>query len=451
MGDENWKRQALKNTEDMVLQYRNHPSVILWGVRINESQDDDRLYEKTNEIAHELDDSRQTGGVRYLKKSHFLEDVYTYNDFRHDGIDPGCEKKKNVTPDEDRPYLISECNGHMYPTKTFDSEAHRTEHMLRHANVLDAVLGEGGISGVFSWCMFDYNTHPDFGSGDRICYHGVMDMYRNPKLAASLYAAQQEEDPVLEISSSMDIGEHPSGNPGLVYIISNADEVRMYKGGDFVKSYYPSDSPYKNLKHGPILIDDYVGPGMGEIEGFPPKQEKDVRMLLNYGALYGYQRLPGRIKAAALRLMLRYGMRPKDAYLLNSKYIGNWGDAAKGYRFEAVKDGRVVRTVVKAPAEKIGLYVHPDHTVLKEETSYDVSSVRIEMRDQNGNRLPFYNGAVSLKTNGPIEIIGPKTAVLRGGCGGTYVKTAGVRGEAALILHAEQGEETVCRFTVEKA
>ncbi len=55
--------------------------------------------------------------------------------------------------------------------------------------------------------MFDDATHKDFGSGDRICYHGVLDSFRNPKLAASVYASQGGEEPVLTISSAMDIGD----------------------------------------------------------------------------------------------------------------------------------------------------------------------------------------------------------------------------------------------------
>ena len=64
IGDAAWKDQAVENVRDMVKQYRNHTSIILWGVRINESQDDDAFYRRTNEAAHEFDDSRPTGGVR---------------------------------------------------------------------------------------------------------------------------------------------------------------------------------------------------------------------------------------------------------------------------------------------------------------------------------------------------------------------------------------------------
>lgn len=229
IGDDSWKAQAVANAEDMIRQYRNHPSIILWGIRINESPDDDAFYEKTNAVAHKLDPSRPTGGVRAMKKSHLLEDVYTYNDFLHDGEMPGCDPKKKVTSDMEKPYLISEYNGHMYPTKAFDNEERRSEHAIRHANVLDAVAGQPDIAGSFGWCMFDYNTHKDFGSGDRICYHGVMDMFRNPKLATNIYACEQEQTPVLEITSSMDIGEHPGCNRGNIYILSNADSVKMYK------------------------------------------------------------------------------------------------------------------------------------------------------------------------------------------------------------------------------
>ena len=63
-----------------------------------------------------------------------------------------------MTSDPKKPYLISEYNGHMYPTKAFDWEEHRAEHALRHVRVLDAAAAECDIAGSFGWCMFDYNT-----------------------------------------------------------------------------------------------------------------------------------------------------------------------------------------------------------------------------------------------------------------------------------------------------
>ena len=71
IGDEAWKDRAVINVRDMVMQYRNHTSIILWGVRINESQDDDDFYRRTNAVAHELDPSRPTGGVRAHKRAAF--------------------------------------------------------------------------------------------------------------------------------------------------------------------------------------------------------------------------------------------------------------------------------------------------------------------------------------------------------------------------------------------
>ena len=62
IGDEAWKNQAMENVREMVTQYRNHPSIFMWGVRINESADDDEFYERTNAIARSLDPSRPTGG-----------------------------------------------------------------------------------------------------------------------------------------------------------------------------------------------------------------------------------------------------------------------------------------------------------------------------------------------------------------------------------------------------
>ncbi|MBQ9459754.1 MAG: glycoside hydrolase family 2 protein [Oscillospiraceae bacterium] len=447
IGGEAWKEQAVENVREMVLQYRNHPSVILWGVRINESQDDDALYARTNALARELDPTRATGGVRYLKKSSLLEDVYTYNDFVHDGKAKGCERKKDVTSDEAKAYLVSEYNGHMFPCKTYDSEARRLEHALRHANVLDAVAAQTDIAGSFGWCMFDYNTHRDFGSGDRVCYHGVLDMYRNPKLAAGVYAARREE-PFLSVSSSFDIGEQNASNRGRVLVFTNADEVRMYKDGKYIRSYTHADSPYKHMKNPPIEIDDFIGDQILECGEFAPLQAQYIKDVLNYAARFGMNHLPPEVMAKAGVLMARWHMSFDDAYRLYGRFVSSWGSAAMEFRFEAVKDGKVVATAVKSPASRRVLRARASHTELVEGASYDVAAIRVALTDRNGNVLPFAQEAVELSLEGDAALIGPKRAMLRGGLGGTYVKTLGRPGKAALTLSLEGAEPVRIGFTI---
>jgi len=450
IGDEAWKKQAIENTRDMILQYRNHPSIMLWGVRINESVDDDTFYERTNQLAHELDPTRCTGGVRAIKNSNLLEDVYTYNDFVHEGDNRGCEPKNKVTSNMQKPYLVSEYNGHMFPTKAYDCEDHRVSHALRHSKVLDDIAGYEDIAGSFGWCMFDYNTHKDFGSGDRICYHGVMDMFRNPKLAAAVYASQQEETPVLTVSSSMDIGEHPGCNRGQIYLFTNADSVKMYKNGRFLKEYKREDSPYKNLSHGPLVVDDFVGDVLETEEHMPPAQAKKVKELLNAVAKYGLNKLPLSAKWNGASLILGYHMNFDQATVLYNKYVGDWGGTSTAYRFEAIKDGKVVKTVTKEPMTKMQLEAVADHTTLREEDTYDVALIRLQAQDEFGNLLSFYNDPVEIETMGALEQIGPRVVALQGGMLGFYVKSCGYTGDGMVRIRAQGMEEKIIKFRVER-
>lgn len=435
IGDEDWKRQAVKNTDEMVRQYMHHPSIMLWGVRINESQDCDELYRRTNAVAHTLDSGRQTSGVRYIEKSRLLEDVYAYNDFSHCGDNAGLKPKKSVTAKKHNGYLVSECNGHMFPTKAFDDERHRLDHALRHAKVLDAMYANDDISGIFPWCMFDYNTHQDFGSGDGICYHGVMDMFRNPKLASAVYASQSEDKPCCVVSSSMDIGEHPAGDIGRVYVFTNADCVRLYKDGVFVREFAPSREEYPALPHPPVIIDDFIGELLITQEGFDEKTAAAVKECLLAVAKFGPSSLPPKILAKFARLMLLKGFKFSDGVELYGKYIGNWGGEATKWRFDAVKGGKLICSVTRSPGQRVHLEVSTSKTQLCEGDTYDAAAVRIRAVDEHGNLAPYWQEPVILKCSGPIMLIGPEIISLKGGSGGCYVKTCGSSGSAELCVN----------------
>ncbi len=447
IGDADWKDVACRNVEEMVLQYRNHPSIVLWGVRINESQDDDAFYTRTNAISHLLDPSRPTSGVRYLLKSSLLEDVYAYNDFSHTGNNAPVRKKRDVTPDMNKALIITEACGHMYPTKAFDKWSDREEHALRHARVMNGAMGSGEHAGVIQWCMFDYATHKDFGSGDRTCYHGVMDSFRNPKLAASVYAMQGEEENVLEISSPMDIGDYPGGSLGDFYAFSNADSVRLYKNDVFVKEY--RRSRFRALNHGPLRIDDLIGDLIHTNEGYEKAKAKAIHDCLQLLRKYGLEKIPALYKLRAGRLMKQYDISRELLTELYGKYVGNWGGEATVWRFDAIKDGQVVKTKKLSPNHDLHLEVKCSSCALKEGDTYDMAAIRIRILDGNDNITPYAQLPISYRVEGDIELVGPPISVAEGGMTGTYVKTIGRTGKGKLYVHTDGLEDVVIDFVIE--
>ena len=448
IGGESWKAQALENTREMVLQWRNHPSIFLWGVRINESADDDELYRKTNEIAHQLDPTRPTGGVRNFPHSHLLEDVYTYNDFSHHGPNRGCAPRKVITREGGKGYLISEYNGHMFPTKAYDCEEKRLEHALRHARVVSDAASQPGIGGSFGWCMFDYNTHRDFGSGDRICYHGVMDMFRNPKLAAAVYASQQEMTPVLEISSSMDIGEHPAGALGTVAVFTNADQIRLYRNDLLVGSFSPS-ADYAGLAHPPVLIEDTVSGLLERQEGMSPRTASMVREVLLATAMYG-SALPLSVLLKAAYLMGIKGFTREQGVDLYNRYVASWGGQVARWRFEAVKNGQVVASTVRCPGDTLALEVCADTDTLTDGPSWDMATVRIRAVDEYGAVRTWCSRSLSLRAEGAVELIGPASVPLSGGMAGCYLRTRGEAGTGRLTIEMEGAAPVTLSFQVSK-
>lgn len=448
IGGESWKAQALENTREMVLQWRNHPSIFLWGVRINESADDDELYRKTNEIAHQLDPTRPTGGVRNFPHSHLLEDVYTYNDFSHHGPNRGCAPRKVITREGGKGYLISEYNGHMFPTKAYDCEEKRLEHALRHARVVSDAASQPGIGGSFGWCMFDYNTHRDFGSGDRICYHGVMDMFRNPKLAAAVYASQQEMTPVLEISSSMDIGEHPAGALGTVAVFTNADQIRLYRNDLLVGSFSPS-ADYAGLAHPPVLIEDTVSGLLERQEGMSPRTASMVREVLLATAMYG-SALPLSVLLKAAYLMGIKDFTREQGVDLYNRYVASWGGQVARWRFDAVKNGQVVASTVRCPGETLALEVCADTDTLTDGPSWDMATVRIRAVDEYGAVRTWCSRSLSLRAEGAVELIGPASVPLSGGMAGCYLRTRGEAGTGRLTIEMEGAAPVTLSFQVSK-
>lgn len=448
IGNEHFKELTYENLSVMIKHHFNHPSIILWGVRINESPDDHEFYSRTNEIARELDDFHQIGGIRNFKNSDFLEDVYTYNDFSHTGNNPGLAKPRKIIG-KLAPYIVTEHNGHIFPTKKFDHDEKRREHALRHLAVLDANFKNDLVSGTIGWCMNDYNTHIEFGSGDRICYHGVLDMFRIPKYAASVYASQQTKKPVLTVASNLFMGDHAKSTLPPTLIFTNCDYVKVYRNDRFIDDFYSAWDTYKYIPYAPVIVDDYIGNLIFEDEKKYRKPIlKRIKKVLNtFNSASRWTKIANGFRM--FNLMVFHRISWGEAMSFYGKYIGDWGKEGGRYLFEGYIDDQCVISVRKGANQQYLLQAQPDDVLLKHQDSYDATRIVVKKVDEFGNDVTYANDVVSIETSEHFNVIGPKSVALIGGSIGIYIKTTGVPGQGTVTISTENHDPIVLTISVE--
>ena len=267
LGDEAWKELLLRDVKEMVIRDRNHPSIIIWGVRVNESKNDPPLYLKTKQIAKSLDDSRPTSGTmtsgsRKTWKTEWHQDVFAYDDY-HAASTGGVGIREPV---EGFPYLITEAVGqfnYAHPKEGFNVTYRRAgdieiqqSQAIWHAQAHSRAAENPRICGLIAWCGFDYGSL--INSYHNVKCPGVADIFRIPKLGASFYQAQADPDirPVIIPDFYWDFGPRASGGPGKnAAIFSNCERLELYVDGHPHSILRPDKTSYPNLKHPPFFAD----------------------------------------------------------------------------------------------------------------------------------------------------------------------------------------------------
>jgi beta-galactosidase len=369
IGDEAWKQLSIDNVRRMIRRDWNHPSVILWGVRINESKDDHDFYTRTNALARQLDPTRPTGGIRNKYDSEFLEDVFTMNDFGFP-----------LRPPNHPQYLNTEFIGHTFPTKTIDNVERLREHTLRHARIHDQLASNPQYAGGIGWCAFDYNTHSNFGSGDRICYHGVTDIFREPKPAAGFYKSQCDpaEEIVLEPAFHWARGDESVGFTKAV-VCSNCDHLKFYVGDKLVAEADPDRTEFQHLRYAPFSAD------------------------------------------------LRGKFHP-------------WGDLKiEGY----IQGKQVISRTLSGSGVDKKFILRPDDTQLIADGA-DTTRVVLRVTDEFDAIRPFANDSIRLELEGPAELVGDNPFSLVGGTGAVWIRAGQERGQVKLkATHLVLGQQEV--------
>jgi len=265
LGDDAWKELLVTNVHDMIIRDRNHPAIVIWGTRANESANDVPLYKRTRELAASLDDSRPTSGsmTSGSRKTvqNWHQDVFAYDDY-HAGPNGtvGIDR-----PVEGVPYLLSEAVGQFNYTagRRFDSYYRRagdltaqTAQALRHAQAHSKAAANKRICGVIAWCGFDYSSLVN--SFHNVKTPGVADVFRIPKLGASFYQAQTQAGapPVIAPNFYWDFGKQSPRGPGKdAAIFSNCDRLDLFINGQKHATLTPDTQRYPHLRHAPFFAD----------------------------------------------------------------------------------------------------------------------------------------------------------------------------------------------------
>lgn len=245
----------------LVRRDRNHPSVILWEVSLNESDMPQAFIAKTHALAHEEFPGDQMFTCGWTRG---------YDVFLQARQHGGCKKVK------DQPCVVSEYGDWEYFAQNAglaqgqwkDLEpAERNSRQLRSAGEVrllqqalnfqeahnDNLATRAFADGI--WVMFDYNR----GYAPDLEASGVMDIFRLPKFGYWFFRSQRDPG---ELIAGQPIGPvvfianyWTPDSPREVRVFSNCEEIALHLNGKLIERRRPDVSRLTtNLKHPPFTF-----------------------------------------------------------------------------------------------------------------------------------------------------------------------------------------------------
>ena len=227
---------AYRDVRQLIRRDRNHPSVILWEVNLNETASPSWFTRECQRIAH----AEYPG-----------DQCFTLGD------GPGWQAAAvwdvlhAADPTQRKPTMIRE-----YGDWAFGGNGSTTRQLRRDGE--DALLQQAwnflwshnqngarvGCIGDASWCLFDYNR----GYDHRIAACGAMDIFRLRKFTYSLFQSQRDPRvvrPDVESGPMVFIASYwtPRESPTKVVVFSNCDEVELLLNGRPLARRAPDAGP----------------------------------------------------------------------------------------------------------------------------------------------------------------------------------------------------------------
>lgn len=235
--------EHLRELERMVLQHRNHPSVIAWSIGNEEwamegTDTGARVASTMQAFVKKLDPSRRvtaatSGGWGQGISS--VIDVMGYNYEYHGDVDahhaafpeqPSWFTEESTTRSTRGVFNDNPERAHLAPTDR-KPDGNSIESGIRFCATRPF------IAGIFFWTGFDYRGEPNpYGWPQVSSQSGVIDLCGFPKEPFYYLQSQWTEQPVLHLSPHWNRGEAKKGQSIEVRAYTNAGKVELFLNGE---------------------------------------------------------------------------------------------------------------------------------------------------------------------------------------------------------------------------
>ncbi len=308
--DPAFAEEKYRESRQMIRRDRNHPSIALWEVSLNESDMPHAFIRRENAVAHEeypgdqchtagwepgydvFIQARQHGGCHSCTNGPCL--ISEYGDWEYYAQNAGFaqDKWQDLKPAE-RSSRQARGDGEvrlLQQAANFQ-EAHNDD--LSTTAFADAI-----------WCMFDYNR----GYASDLETSGVMDTFRLPKFSWWFFRSQRDADEMVAGQKTGPLvfiaNDWTTNSPLDVRVFSNCEEVALYLNGRLIARQRPDASRLSTrLKHPPFIF---------HLPSFEPGGLRAVGYLGDHAVTADEHRTPG--EATQLALDFDLGGQPFAAH-----------------------------------------------------------------------------------------------------------------------------------------
>ncbi len=391
IGGDGWKDLAEQALREMILRDRNRPSVMLWGVRINEAPDDPPFTDRLNAAAHELDPTRPTTGARVVGSyDNFFEDVISLNDYTVSGIELPVEK----------PHVLSETVGVNYQSRRGGKPERVRNFVEWHIYMLNRVYADPTCSGEAVWGLADYNSFlsPLLGVFDHLWHWCVTDAWRIPKASYYAYTSQLSKEPFVYI-----VGPWDRKSLKDVMVLHNCEMVELSVNGRSLGR----KGPDRVLQPNPWIIAESYGMSMayGKYGVKPVAKEIPYSLPHPPTTFHGVKYEPGEISAKCI--------------------VG--GEVAVEHTRQTL--GGPYRFVIE-----------PDFTEIYADGS-DMTRVVVTLVDDKNIIIEDSNAKFEITSSGPARILSDREPRLEAGQAAFFVQSASLKtGEVSVKVGSEAME-----------